>query len=893
MRKPCLFMVAIFIFAEFLIISASKAQLTSKSWNQELYRLLDAWDRGDYLVALRGFRQIVTSTDDAEVLEQIALLTGSAFSIAEIAPDGRNPRFSLDGRYLLVDLGPPEKPSFMVFAADQNYAKIAEGQGSKAVFSPVEPVIAFLRLPDSSKLKEIREELTRLSSAPSPDWTKILALQAQFSLIGSKESKLCILDLRRGEEKILNTGSLLKNDLAFNLRGNEILLVAGEEAETGANQIYSLPLNSSDGNQALRPITAGPGFKTGPSSLAGDGYLLYLNSPTDPFSRFALQPPSAETRRPGPPRAAGQFPSRFRAPRSFSILDRQSPEVKVFEGSDINFSPRQDALVFISRQGNENILSLLRFDGSWSPIALKKTTENISSPVFSPDGNRLAYVMSVYGNDEVFLVDLAGKNEARITLEIQHDRSPRFLHSDLLLAIKGEPRHSRAHLYDLKSGKVSRLFHNETIRTIAPEYEWTVHPSGKAVVVVADRDGDTMSPERGVYLVDLSSLITKEELLRRIKSQEEAEVRLRVKASEFIKPLAPQINKIISAVSPRQLFEYQRALFAFDSKHVSQPGNLKAVEYIQKMFASFGYQPELQWVPNRPNKTANVIAVLKGKENPELYYLLSSHFDSNARGPGADDNTSATAVLLETARLLANHQLPSSLIFAAFTGEEAGFWGSREFARLAKENRLQVLGAINNDMIGWAEDHRLDNTIRYANAGLRDLMHAASIGFSRMVTYDSHYIRSTDAVPLYETFGNVVAGLGSYPVLGNPYYHTALDRLETVNQELIVEATKFMVATVVMMTSSPSPVRDVQAKPAGGGKVEITWSPNPERGIEYYELCWQVGEKGQAQVMKVKRNRAMISFRKEAQGSQAMITVRAVNRFGLPSWDAIPLKLAI
>lgn len=102
-------MVALFIFAGFLINPASKAQLTSNSWNQELYRLLDAWDRGDYLVALRGFRQIVTSTDEAEILERIALLTGSAFPIAEIAPDGRNPRFSPDGRYLLVDLGPPER----------------------------------------------------------------------------------------------------------------------------------------------------------------------------------------------------------------------------------------------------------------------------------------------------------------------------------------------------------------------------------------------------------------------------------------------------------------------------------------------------------------------------------------------------------------------------------------------------------------------------------------------------------------------------------------------------------------------------------------------------------------------------------------------------------------
>lgn len=102
-----------------------------------------------------------------------------------------------------------------------------------------------------------------------------------------------------------------------------------------------------------------------------------------------------------------------------------------------------------------------------------------------------------------------------------------------------------------------------------------------------------------------------------------------------------------------------------------------------------------------------------------------------------------------------------------------------------------------------------------------------------------------------------------------------------------------MVATVVMLTSSPSPVRDVQARPAGGGKVEIAWSPNPERGIEYYELGWQVGEKGQAQVRKVKGNRAMISLGKGAQGGQAIITVRAVDRFGLPSWDAIPVKLAI
>ena len=52
-----------------------------------------------------------------------------------------------------------------------------------------------------------------------------------------------------------------------------------------------------------------------------------------------------------------------------------------------------------------------------------------------------------------------------------------------------------------------------------------------------------------------------------------------------------------------------------------------------------------------PAKTANVIATLKGTVNPELVYVVSSHFDSVAAGPGADDDTSGTAALLETARL--------------------------------------------------------------------------------------------------------------------------------------------------------------------------------------------------------------------------------------------------
>ena len=126
-------------------------------------------------------------------------------------------------------------------------------------------------------------------------------------------------------------------------------------------------------------------------------------------------------------------------------------------------------------------------------------------------------------------------------------------------------------------------------------------------------------------------------------------------------------------------------------------------------------------------QTANVVATLKGTVNPELVYVVSSHYDSVAIGPGADDDTSGTAALLETARILAGHPLPATIVFASFTGEEAGLLGSREFVRRAVADKVKIVGALNNDMIGWANDHRLDNTIRYSNPGIRDIQHGAAI----------------------------------------------------------------------------------------------------------------------------------------------------------------------
>ena len=63
---------------------------------------------------------------------------------------------------------------------------------------------------------------------------------------------------------------------------------------------------------------------------------------------------------------------------------------------------------------------------------------------------------------------MEGAEPMRVTREIQHDVLPQFLSPTRLLGLIGEPRHRRSHLYDLTSGARTRLFHNNTVRTVAP-----------------------------------------------------------------------------------------------------------------------------------------------------------------------------------------------------------------------------------------------------------------------------------------------------------------------------------------------------------------------------------------------------------------------------------------
>lgn len=837
----------------------------------------DAWHDGQYAVALRGYQRLLSSSNGEQFLEPIALQTGELFQTLELTTDGRNPKLSPDGNLIAYETGPVKAPVTRIVAVTNPAAVLAELPGIGAAIAHTGRKVAYLKLPAN-------DELTKAQAAlDSAQGVARLGAQQTLNRLQAKFAQLIVRDLTTQQEAELPTAGLLKTSPVFAADGETVYFVGAPENQANRNDIYAI----APGATQPAVITDADGFKTAPV-VDPSGKLVLVALPiANPFAAPrpapANQPTGEAAANPG--QAAGQGGGQgrgggggFGGATKFGIVDLVTRKVRAVDGTAFTLATDGSAAAYLTRNGSESSLNIIPTNGG-EPTTVLKTTDRLDAPAFAPDGQRLAYQKMTRDDWELYLIQRDGKNETRLTREIQHDVTPRFLGSDRLLGVIGEPRHRRSYLYDLKTNQRLRLFHNNTVRTLVPEYSWAASPDGTKILIQADRDGDTVSNERGVYLVDLNRRVTKAELLARLEKNLAAEVALQTEGQKMFAPIAAEVRNVVAQASTNRIFEYEKTLFDFDSKHISRPGNKLASEYLFSLYKSFGYEPEYQWFEPRGalgGKTANVAAKLTGTENPELIYVVGSHYDSVPAGPGADDDTSGTAALLEAARVLAKHPQPATIIFCSFTGEEAGLLGSREFVRLAQANKLQIVGALNNDMIGWANDNRLDNTIRYSNDGIRDVQHAAAMQFTRLITYDARWHRGTDATAFFEAYGDIVGGIGSYPVLGNPHYHQPHDWLEGINHQLITETSKTTVATLMMLASSPARLKDLKVVSYNGKTAELTWAAAPEKSVKSY-----VVQAGNGPRVKVTAPR--VSLPNVAPGT--VVSVKAVNARGLESWD--------
>jgi Zn-dependent M28 family amino/carboxypeptidase len=139
-------------------------------------------------------------------------------------------------------------------------------------------------------------------------------------------------------------------------------------------------------------------------------------------------------------------------------------------------------------------------------------------------------------------------------------------------------------------------------------------------------------------------------------------------------------------------------------RSIYRPENLKAAEaYVYDSFTQMGYAPERQSFIYQRLKVSNIIA---GERSAAGYYILGAHFDTVVGTPGADDNASGVAVLLEVARLARNFASPRPWAFIGFAMEEppaffTPYMGSRIYARRARKGREKILGMLCLEMVGY------------------------------------------------------------------------------------------------------------------------------------------------------------------------------------------------
>ncbi|HVL78632.1 MAG TPA: M28 family peptidase [Sphingomicrobium sp.] len=109
-----------------------------------------------------------------------------------------------------------------------------------------------------------------------------------------------------------------------------------------------------------------------------------------------------------------------------------------------------------------------------------------------------------------------------------------------------------------------------------------------------------------------------------------------------------------------------------------------------------------------PTRITNVFALQRGTERPNDVIIITGHIDSRVTdvmdatsdAPGANDDGSGTAAVIEAARVLSKHKFPATIVYAALSGEEQGLYGGKVMADYAKAQGWNVIANLNNDIIG-------------------------------------------------------------------------------------------------------------------------------------------------------------------------------------------------
>ena len=407
------------------------------------------------------------------------------------------------------------------------------------------------------------------------------------------------------------------------------------------------------------------------------------------------------------------------------------------------------------------------------------------------------------------------------------------------------------------------------------------------------------------------------------------------------------VDAIVREISPQRIHAYIEKLVSFGTRHTMSEteSNTRGIgaarRWIKAELERCGagkldvqFQSHVHPVANRitrPTEIVNVVATLPGTQpaSKDRYYVVSGHYDSRvtdvmnytADAPGANDDASGTAAVIEMACVMSRHKFDASLVFMTVAAEEQGLYGSGDYAAKAKAAGMNIAGMLNNDIIGSSHDEngKLDNaevrlfaegvpSVKETTPALRTLLqtggendsitrqlarHVKETGeryvpnFKVNIIYRrDRYLRGGDHSPFLDA--GYAAVRFTEPHEDFNHQHQDLrtengrkigDLVEYVDPAYVAQVARVNAASLASLALAPAAPQDVKVKTANlDNGTDLVWKANTEPDLAGYRIVWRDTTAPQWQGSKFVGN--VTTYRVDLSKDNLLFGVQAVDKDG-------------
>jgi hypothetical protein len=417
-----------------------------------------------------------------------------------------------------------------------------------------------------------------------------------------------------------------------------------------------------------------------------------------------------------------------------------------------------------------------------------------------------------------------------------------------------------------------------------------------------------------------------------------------------------ELRRMLAEVDPRRIEAIIRRLVAFGTRHTlsSQDDPVRGIgaardwlfDQMQRFAATSGgrmtvakqsfVQPAGPRIPT-PTVITNVVATITGSVTPSRMYVVTGHYDSRvtdvlngtADAPGADDDASGVAVVLELARILASRRPDATIVLAAVAGEEQGLFGSAFMAAQYKAAGADIQGMFSNDIVGSSTDekgNRNPRTVRLFNEGVPTTETAAQAGIRqsiggendgssrqlsrfvlavgqneatdmsvRTVWRRDRYLRGSDHLSFLQQGYPALRFTEPAEIFAHEHQDVRVengiqfgDLIEFCDFPYIARVARVNLATIWSLSQAPGTPKNVRIDTTQlTNQSTLSWLRGADPGLAGYEVLWR--ETSAPDWTNVIAVGDVSTVTIDLSKDNVMFGVRAVNAAGLRSPAAFPL----